>query len=87
MMCPFYAANGKCRAAHEGLEDHTGPDGVTATEKEFDNVKQQCITTFNWQEVDTPPFPSSRNNSRYFGKKGNGKGNGKGTGKGKGKGS
>ena len=84
---PLLCCKWQCRAVHEGLEAHTGSDGVTAAEKKIDDVKQQCITTFNWQEADTPPFPSSRNNSHYFGKKGKGKGKGKGTGKGKGKGS
>ena len=86
MMCPFFHQRGKCRAVHLGLEKHTGPGGVATTEEEYGAIKNQCITTFAWQDADTPPFPGSRNDNRYFGEKGHGKGKGKGKVKGKGKG-
>jgi hypothetical protein len=33
---------------------------VATTEEEYEAIKQQCITTFAWQEADVPPFPEKR---------------------------
>jgi hypothetical protein len=86
MMCPFFHQNGKCKAVHLGLAAHSGPGGVATTEEEYEAVKQQCITTFAWQEADVPAFPQQKRPPRTGKGKGEGKGAGKGKGKGKGKG-
>ena len=86
MMCPFLHQCGKCRHVHIDLEAHTGPEGVAMTEDEYEAVKQQCITTFNWQEAVVPRFPSAKRGGSKGEGKGKGKGKGKGEGKSKGKG-
>jgi hypothetical protein len=88
MQCPFWSRFYQCSDLHKGLEAHSGPNGRTATEEEYQAVKKTCRETWpDWRESDTPPVPCRSKNSNYKSGKGNGKGNGKGKGKGgKGKG-
>ena len=81
MMCPFWVNNYLCRDLHEGLEAHSGPGGVTATEDQYQAVKKKCQETWPaWTASDTPPIPMKAKWGRRGGSRG--KGSGKGEGKG-----
>ena len=61
---------------------------MATTEEEYEDIKQQCITTFTWEEAEVPAFPQkirSHGKSKDKGK-GEGEGEGKGQGQGKAKG-
>ena len=46
---------------------------MATTEEEYGDIKQQCITTFTWQEADVPAFPpNNRNEFRNRGAQGGG---------------
>jgi hypothetical protein len=82
MMCPFWVNNYLCRDLHKGLEDHSGPGGVTATEDQYQAVKKKCQETWPaWKGSDTPEFPLRK---VKWGRRGGSRGKGKGKGKGKG---